>query len=151
MNQPDCSVASVIFFQVLDWALSWIILWPYDFGTSFLTVDSKSRFSFFINFLAVKHPRARVLDENISRTFPTLFMNFETVSEDTTAHCSSLPTELSSQLGAGHVVTSHDIPVDGKDTSDYMKDHKFQLWRKIWRCDMMKSRFSSCFVDFLNV
>ena len=101
-------------------------MWPYDFGTSFLTVDSKSRFSFFINFLAVKHPRARVLDENISRTFPTLFMNFETVSEDTTAHCSSLPTELSSQLGAGHVEFVI-YPQMMKNTSEYIKVHIFQL------------------------
>ena len=36
--------------------------------------------------------------------------------------CSALPTELSSQLGANHVVSS----IASEDASDYIKDHIFE-------------------------
>ena len=37
--------------------------------------------------------------------------------------CSALPTELSSQLGAGHIVIAHNIPVDGEEC------------KRIWLCE----------------
>ena len=58
-----------------------------------------------------------------------MYLNCAERYEDMIDHlrywCSALPTELSSQLGANHVVSS----IAGEDASDYIKDHVFE--RKI--------------------
>jgi len=56
---------------------------------------------------------------------------------------SLIKLELSSQLGAGHVVSSQYTCKLVQNTSEYMKDHMFELQRKIWRNDWSSQLYTA--------
>ena len=68
----------------------------------------------------MEHPIKRLLLLLIHCIWKNIYLNCGVRYEDMIDHlrywCSALPTELSSQLGANHVVSS----IAGEDASDYM-------------------------------